>query len=262
MAAEDAFERFLIAFPDYASTAALDDLRAAEYARLDAHGHTYLDYTGAGLHAASQVREHARVAVVRTCSATRIRPARRRRPRRAAVESTRRAVLRWFNATRDYVAVFTQNASAALKLVGESYPFAAGSRLLLTADNHNSVNGIRQFAAARGATVDYAGADVSRAAARSRRRLARLAAGRTTAPRLFAFPAQSNFSGVKHPLDLVSEASRAAGTCCSTRPRSCPPTGSTSTRCSPTSCRSPSTRCSATPPAWAACWRGATRSPA
>ena len=35
---------------------------------------------------------------------------------------------------------------------------------------------------------------------------ARLAAGRATAPRLFAFPAQSNFSGVKHPLDLVAEA--------------------------------------------------------
>ena len=123
-----------------------------------------------------------------------------------AVEDTRNAVLRWFNATRDYVAVFTQNASAALKLVGESYPFADGSRLLLTADNHNSVNGVRQFAAARGASHRLRRADVSRAPARSRRHLGAPRAGHATAPRLFAFPAQSNFSGVKHPLDLVAEA--------------------------------------------------------
>ena len=56
----------------------------------------------------------------------------------------------------DYTAVFTANATGALKLVGEAYPFTAGSRLLLTVDNHNSVNGIREFACARGAAVEYA----------------------------------------------------------------------------------------------------------
>ena len=44
----------------------------------------------------------------------------------------------------------------ALKLVGESCLFAPGGRLLLSTDNHNSVNGIREFALARGAAVDYA----------------------------------------------------------------------------------------------------------
>jgi len=125
---EDAFARFLIAFPDYALTAALDDLRAAEYGRLDEQRHAYLDYTGAALHAASQVREHAEWLVANVCgnphSASPASAA-----ATTAVEDTRNAVLRWFNATRDYVAVFTQNASAALKLVGESYPFVDGSRL-------------------------------------------------------------------------------------------------------------------------------------
>ena len=37
-----------------------------------------------------------------------------------------------------------------LKLVAESYPFEHGGRFLLTFDNHNSVNGIREFARARG----------------------------------------------------------------------------------------------------------------
>ena len=73
------------------------------------------------------------------------------------VERTRHYVLSYFNTQRDdYILVFTQNASGALKLVGESYPFAPGSRFLLTFDNHNSVNGIREFALAKGATVTYA----------------------------------------------------------------------------------------------------------
>ena len=49
------------------------------------------------------------------------------------VERARRAVLAWFNADGEYTAIFTQNATAALKHVGESYPFVrAGGRLLLT----------------------------------------------------------------------------------------------------------------------------------
>ena len=42
--------------------------------------------------------------------------------------------------------VFTANATGALKLVGEASPFAADGQYLLTFDNHNSVNGIREFA--------------------------------------------------------------------------------------------------------------------
>ena len=69
----------------------------------------------------------------------------------ALVERTRRAILRYFRASERYTAIFTLNASGALKHVGECYPFTAASRLLLTFDNHNSVNGIREFARARGA---------------------------------------------------------------------------------------------------------------
>ena len=46
------------------------------------------------------------------------------------VERARAYVLEFFNASPDeYVAIFTPNATGALKLVGESYPFApaAGS---------------------------------------------------------------------------------------------------------------------------------------
>jgi selenocysteine lyase/cysteine desulfurase len=91
-------------------------------------------------------------------------------------------------------------------LVGEAYPFAPGGRLLLTYDNHNSVNGIREFARRKGADVRYV--PVTDSELRVDARLMSQALADTTPgrPHLFAFPLQSNFSGVQHPLSLVDEA--------------------------------------------------------
>jgi selenocysteine lyase/cysteine desulfurase len=123
------------------------------------------------------------------------------------VERTRRSVLRFFNASpEDYILVFTQNATAALKLIGESFPFAAGSRYLLTFDNHNSVNGIREFARAKGATIQYAPLAMPDLRLDVAKLDAVLAEADSRHASLFAYPAQSNFSGVKHPLDLVAKA--------------------------------------------------------
>ena len=52
----------------------------------------------------------------------------------------RSAVLSFFRAPSGYTVVFTSNATAALKLVGESYPFASDSSLVLGTDSHNSVS--------------------------------------------------------------------------------------------------------------------------
>src|SRR3569623_662954 len=51
-------DRFHAQYPAYAGTAALDAIRASDFARLDATNSIYLDFTGAGLHAASHVRDH------------------------------------------------------------------------------------------------------------------------------------------------------------------------------------------------------------
>ena len=53
--------------------------------------------------------------------------------------------------------MLTTNATAACRLVGgePSPSLADSSRLVLTADNHNSVNGIREYARARGAETTY-----------------------------------------------------------------------------------------------------------
>jgi selenocysteine lyase/cysteine desulfurase len=196
---------FLRRYPEYAATAHVDRLRATEYARLDDAGELYLDYTGASLYADSQVREHAQLLATsvlgnphsasRTSSATTV-----------LVERTRRAVLDWFNAGSDYTAIFTANATGALKHVGECFPFEAGARLLLAADNHNSVNGIREFARARGAVVTYAPLTYPELRLDAGALREQLSSATSDRAHLFALPAQSNFSGVKHPLDLVAEA--------------------------------------------------------
>jgi molybdenum cofactor sulfurtransferase len=202
----DSLEAFRAAHPAYAATAALDVLRASEYARLDAEGHVYLDYTGGGLYADAQLREHLKLLRTHTfgnphsCNPT-------SQTATALCEGARAEVLRYFRADpQEYTAIFTLNASGALKLVGEAFPFAAGGRYLLSVDNHNSVNGIREFAGARGAEVTYLPVEADELRldmALAQAQLERLAPG---AAGLFAFPAQSNFSGVQHDLGLIAAA--------------------------------------------------------
>jgi molybdenum cofactor sulfurtransferase len=196
-------DEFLAHYSDYESSA-LDELRVTGYARLDRAGHVYLDYTGASLYADAQVREHLAV-LEREVLGNPHSASPASRDTTTLVERTRRAVLTWFNATGDYTAVFTLNATGALKHVGECYPFGPDTRLVLTADNHNSVNGIREFAVARGAAVEYAGLTFPELRVDE----ASLARQLESGPKgLFGLPAQSNFSGVQHPLSLVERAER------------------------------------------------------
>ena len=197
-------------YPEFDPDGALAELRRLEYARLDEGGQVYLDYTGGGLHAVSQIEAHAELLRARVLGNPHSNS-----PASLAstglVEGARRAVREFFNAPpEDYLCVFTANASAALRLVGESYRFAPGGTFALTADNHNSVNGIREFARRQGAAVVYV--PVTPPELRlDRAAMSRvLQAAQPGARNLLAFPAQSNFSGAQHPLDLVEEA-HAAG---------------------------------------------------
>jgi len=117
---EDALAAFIERYPGYSATREIDRLRAAEYPRLDETGHVYLDYTGGGLYARSQVEEH--LALLQrhvfgnphsnhpaSVLATQL------------IEETRASVLRHFHASPDeYAVVFTLNATGALKLVAEA----------------------------------------------------------------------------------------------------------------------------------------------
>ena len=202
-----AFVAFLRRYPEFDATR-LERLRATEYARLDAQGQTYLDYTGGGLYAESQLSDHLdllRGSVLGNPHSV--------NPTSMAstelMERARRAVLRFFNASAEYSVIFTPNATGALKLVGEAYPFEEGSRFLLTSDNHNSVNGIREFARSSAATTTYLpGAPPSLRIDEGRLESCLREADRSR-NNLFAYPAQSNFSGAQHPLEWIAMAQSA-----------------------------------------------------
>lgn len=173
--------------PGYADTAVLDNLRATDFARIDRDGHVYLDYTGGGMFGSSQVAQHIELlesgvsgnphSINPTSAAS-----------SEFVERARAYVLEFFKASpQEYDAIFTPNATGALRLVGEAYPFRPGDRFLLTFDNHNSVNGIRLPAArSEPRSVSFRTSTTSSAAWRSPRGSSMSARFRPTSHRAWA----------------------------------------------------------------------------
>ena len=183
------------------TTAAFDSLRRREFACLDNSDEVYLDYTGSAIPAASLLAAHQRRLERGVFGNPHSAHAASRRST-IVIEDARAAVLDFFNVDASTHAVcFTANATAAIKLVGESYSFGPDRGLILAADNHNSVNGLREFARQRGARTRYLPLDHELRLDDPIGKLAALA--EDAAAGLLAFPAQSNFSGVQHPLALV-----------------------------------------------------------
>ena len=201
--AEKAFRE---GFPDFNNISILDELRATEYARLDEQSHIYLDYTGGGLYANCQIRDHMELLRSNVFG----NPHSLNPTSRAMTElcdQARASVLKFFNASPDeYTVIFTSNASNALKLVGEAYPFKSDGQFLLLFDNHNSVNGIREFARAKGATITYLPVIPPELRVEDSHLLSFLESREDAGHNLFAYPAQSNFTGVQHPLEWIEEA--------------------------------------------------------
>ncbi|MCC6801660.1 MAG: aminotransferase class V-fold PLP-dependent enzyme [Anaerolineae bacterium] len=187
---------------------ALHELRRTEYARLDRDGHIYLDYTGGGLYAESQLQVHMQLLSngvygnphsgnPTSLAMTRL------------DDQARSFVLDYFNADPDeYCVIFAPNASGALRLVGESYPFEERGCYLLTVDNHNSVNGIREYAKAAGAQVIYTPLSPLDMRLDHEMLLDNLDRAIPDGNNLFAYPAQSNFTGVRHSLEWIEIARR------------------------------------------------------
>jgi selenocysteine lyase/cysteine desulfurase len=200
------YREFLDRYTEYELTSAIDGIRAKDFSRLDAQGHVYLDYTGGGLYGASLVRDHAEFLLGNilgnphsTNPSSTVSNDR--------VEQCRRRILSFFNASpEEYIPVFTANASQALKLVGEGYPFCPGDILLLSFDNHNSVNGMREYDRARGAVTKYAPIMPPDMRLLDCVVEKYLDESPKVCNRLFAYPAQSNFSGVQHPLEWIGRA--------------------------------------------------------
>ena len=148
----------------------------------------------------------------------------------SVIEESRDVILKHFNTDRNsYSVVFTAGCTASLKLLAESFPWNTGQHLTATKgkfiytgdpardnldipeehnqslffyleDDHTSVLGIREVAIERGAdVVCFREQDITQL---------NQPHGEAQDPllhHLFAFPAQSNFSGRKYPLQWVKD---------------------------------------------------------
>lgn len=202
---EHMYSDFVTEHPSYKETNRLDELRTQEFCRINDNKHVYLDFVGSNLYPKSLLEQHYQFLNKNvygnphsenptSCLAT------------ECNEQARAFVKEYFNDLNDeYSVVFTLNASGALKLVGESYKFQNDGCYLLTVDNHNSVNGIREFARAKGSAITYApvAQDTLQIVEDN---LSGLLSKDYSGNKLFAYPAQSNFSGVKHDLGWIEEA--------------------------------------------------------
>lgn len=217
MTYEAAFADFKQTHPSY-DEAAVAAFREKEFPALDRAftsgnrsypGHAYLDYTGGNLSPKTLIDRQAAL-----LSNHILGNPHSRNPSSDLsswlLYQSREAVLDYFNAKTHYCCVFTANASASLKIVGECYPFHDQGAFVYLEDDHNSVLGIRQHAHTKGAdyhcltveddlTVDKAGAKALLEGARFHDKK----------NKLFAFPAQSNATGMKHDLELLHLAKKA-----------------------------------------------------
>ncbi|GAB4854748.1 Molybdenum cofactor sulfurase [Ancistrocladus abbreviatus] len=197
----------------------IDEIRATEFKRLD--GTVYLDHAGATLYSELQME-----AVFRDLTSTVY-----GNPHSQSdsilgtaniIRECRQQVLDYFNASaKEYKCIFTSGATAALKLVGETFPWSSQSCFMYTMENHNSVIGLREYALNQGAAVSAIDIEDSGShAALSgnnepslkmlqhpllRRNAIKFQEEDSTGDvcHLFAFPSECNFSGVKFSLDLV-----------------------------------------------------------
>lgn len=139
-----------------------------------------------------------------------------------------------------YDVIFTSGCTAALKMVGEVFPWTGETRptretsreevvyvnnemsieklgpslnfslFCYLEDNHTSVTGIREIAAEKGARLICIGDESLIANNEVDNNSLSMAFTPTTPSHLFAFPAQSNFNGRKYPLSMVKAISQGA----------------------------------------------------
>ncbi|KAJ7453357.1 methyltransferase type 11 [Mycena galericulata] len=200
------YNHFLQTFPEYRLTWTLDTLRRSDYGRLTSASETYLDYLNGAIYPESLIRAHGEFLSRHVLGDTHSMGTSSKMSTNCADEA-RAAVLSFFSASaEEYTVIFTSNATGALKLVGESYPFTGDSNYILLCDSHTSVHGIREFAARNGAHTHYipstptGGFDDTTA----RKIMSRHCSD--TTPNLFVMTAQSNISNTKNPLSAIEYA--------------------------------------------------------
>lgn len=185
-------------------------------------GVTYLDHAGATLYSSKQLQDHMSDLASNLYSNPHSGSPSSKQTT-GLVDSTRELVLRHFHTDSDhYDVVFTAGCTAALNLLSHAFPWQ-GESLAPSADgscgrcshfyylddNHTSVVGMREVACKHGArTVCVSADDIKVGSAQLEPHSSSpsppqphpLSPPHYGPHHLFAYPAQSNFSGYKYPL--------------------------------------------------------------
>ena len=121
------------------------------------------------------------------------------------IEDVRLQVLRFFNASPDHFeVVFTANATAAIKLVGDLFrDLESGFRYAYHVESHTSLVGVRELACG-GNSCFSTDEELTELLGGS----ASVGLGPSESPLLVAFPGQSNMTGRKNPLQWAAKVNR------------------------------------------------------
>uniref|UniRef100_A0ABM5GQW4 Molybdenum cofactor sulfurase n=1 Tax=Pogona vitticeps TaxID=103695 RepID=A0ABM5GQW4_9SAUR len=182
-----------------------EGLRQREFARLG--GVTYLDHAGTALFPQSLLKTFTED----LCENVYGNPHSKNISSKVTydtIEHVRYRILQYFNTTtEDYTVIFTSGSTAALKLIAEAFPWAPeisenpGSRFCYLTDSHTSVIGMRGVPAAKNVLFVpvkpkdmFSDVNGMIAEEKSCQML-----------HLFCYPAQSNFSGTKYPLEWIEQ---------------------------------------------------------
>ncbi|GBC00895.1 hypothetical protein RclHR1_00400009 [Rhizophagus clarus] len=135
------------------------------------------------------------------------------------IEGVRKRILNYFSANEgEYDVIFTQNATAAIKLAGEMFPWSENSTYKHLRESHNSVNGLRRFLEAinpdnvQGVTEHDVKEMLNSRTFDDECRYDdddyEYERDDEITYNLFAYPAQCNYSGMRFPLNWITKIKR------------------------------------------------------
>ena len=199
------FKCFVETYPSYRETWPIDDMRSREFSRLDESGEIYLNFEKAAPYGLSQMRCLTR-SLAREVMSPLSYSASEAFHRK--IEHCKRRFLRFFGADHEeYALLFAASRSKAIHMIASHYDFRGDSQLLLSSDCHRSADCFADKAGLQGGHIQYIPVHPQTLVMEEKQLLRMLS---TPAPqhgrRLLVFPAQSGFSGVRHPLNAIGTA--------------------------------------------------------
>ncbi|CAG8639624.1 6403_t:CDS:2, partial [Acaulospora colombiana] len=187
----------------YGYNGKIDSIREDEYSELKA---AYLDHSGSTVYPKSSVVSFTNDLTKNIYCNPHSRNIRAQHTSQR-VEQVRARILKHFDANpREYKVIFTQNATAAIKLVGEIFPWTPGrSSYKYLRESHNSLIGLRRFAEETNSDIQAViESDLEALFLHNKYPESflnqEMNGGDDVTYNLFAYPAQCNFSGQRYPL--------------------------------------------------------------